>query len=46
MTYHACSYFIKEEIMGWLVFEALLAGSILVGIIWWTIPKKKDDKEK
>jgi hypothetical protein len=32
--------------MGWLVFEALLAGGILVGIIWWTMPKrKKEDKD-
>lgn len=32
--------------MGWLVMEALLAGCILVGIIWWTMPKKKgDDKD-
>lgn len=26
--------------MLWLAIEALLAGSLLVGIVWWTMPKK------
>lgn len=26
--------------MIWLLIEALVAGLILVGIVWWTIPKK------
>jgi hypothetical protein len=34
------------SIMGWLVFESLLAGAILVGIVWWTMrPARKRDRE-
>lgn len=27
--------------MIWLLVEALIAGLILIGIVWWTIPKKE-----
>lgn len=30
--------------MVWLILEAILAGAILTGIIWWTIPKRKRKK--
>lgn len=32
--------------MGWLVFESLLAGAVLVAIIWWTMrPAHRRDRE-
>ena len=32
--------------MGWLLFESLLAGAILFGIVWWTMrPARKRDRE-
>jgi hypothetical protein len=31
--------------MAWLIFESLLAGAILVGIVWWTMrPARKRDR--
>jgi hypothetical protein len=32
--------------MAWLVFESLLAGAILVGIVWWTMrPARRRDRD-
>ena len=36
----------EETDMGWLLLESLLAGAILVGIVWWTMrPARKRDRE-
>jgi hypothetical protein len=33
--------------MGWLLFESLLAGGILVAIVWWTMrPAQKRDRDE
>jgi hypothetical protein len=32
--------------MTWLLLESLLAGAILVGIVWWTMrPARKRDRD-
>jgi hypothetical protein len=32
--------------MAWLVLESLLAGAILVGIVWWTMrPARRRDRD-
>jgi len=36
--------------MGWLLFESLLAGAVLVGIVWWTMrpaqKRHRDDEDQ
>jgi hypothetical protein len=33
--------------MGWLVFESLVAGAILVAIVWWTMrPARRRDRDE
>jgi cbb3-type cytochrome oxidase subunit 3 len=33
--------------MVWLVLESMLAGAILVGIVWWTMrPARRRDREE
>lgn len=30
--------------MGWILFEVLIALAIVVGIVWWTIPKQRSER--
>ncbi|MBC7622277.1 MAG: hypothetical protein H7232_02705 [Aeromicrobium sp.] len=31
----------EAEVMGWVLFEVLLAFGLAIFIVWWTFPKKK-----
>jgi hypothetical protein len=30
--------------VGWILFEVLIALAIVVGIVWWTIPKQPAER--
>jgi nitrogen fixation-related uncharacterized protein len=34
------------ESLYWFVFEALVATALLIGIVWWTWPRRKPDDEE
>jgi hypothetical protein len=36
----------KERVMVWLLLESLVAGAILVAIVWWTMrPARRRDRD-
>ena len=35
----------KRDLMGWMVFEAMLALAAVLAIVWWTFRGRSDDAE-
>jgi|GEM_PF-3187756 len=32
--------------MGWIYLEVLIALLLLIGIVWWTFPTKRDEQQR
>jgi hypothetical protein len=34
----------KRDLMGWIVFEAMLALAVMLAVVWWTFRGRADDE--